>query len=85
MQIEVEQKKDGSPESAKSSKEKDEKKGKTSKHSKINTQNADAGKDDYIHVRAKRGQATNSHSLAERVCALFLHFSSSVYICFNCL
>ncbi|XP_039116936.1 transcription factor bHLH74-like isoform X1 [Dioscorea cayenensis subsp. rotundata] len=65
--IEVEQKKDGSPESAKSSKEKDEKKGKTSKHSKINTQNADAGKDDYIHVRAKRGQATNSHSLAERV------------------
>ncbi|CAD5179287.1 unnamed protein product [Musa acuminata subsp. malaccensis] len=26
-----------------------------------------ASKDDYIHVRAKRGQATNSHSLAERI------------------
>lgn len=29
---------------------------------------ADGAKDrDYIHVRARRGQATNSHSLAERV------------------
>jgi len=29
----------------------------------------DAGtnREDYVHVRAKRGQATNSHSLAERV------------------
>ncbi|KAK8926382.1 Transcription factor bHLH49 [Platanthera zijinensis] len=27
----------------------------------------EAGKEDYIHVRARRGQATNSHSLAERV------------------
>ncbi|XP_062210447.1 transcription factor bHLH137-like isoform X2 [Phragmites australis] len=27
---------------------------------------ADANTDDYVHVRAKRGQATNSHSLAER-------------------
>ncbi|KAJ6839365.1 transcription factor bHLH74-like isoform X3 [Iris pallida] len=27
----------------------------------------ESGKEDYIHVRAKRGQATNSHSLAERV------------------
>ncbi|KAG6491198.1 transcription factor bHLH76-like isoform X2 [Zingiber officinale] len=26
-----------------------------------------AAKEDYIHVRARRGQATNSHSLAERV------------------
>lgn len=37
---------------------------------------------DYIHVRARRGQATDSHSLAERVCLThsfafcsFLHFS----------
>ncbi|KAJ0963360.1 hypothetical protein J5N97_028482 [Dioscorea zingiberensis] len=61
-------KKNGSPDSTKSSKEKDEKKAKTSKHGKEeNTQNADTSKDDYIHVRAKRGQATNSHSLAERV------------------
>nr|QDH09010.1 transcription factor bHLH49-like isoform X3 [Cymbidium sinense] len=27
----------------------------------------EAPKEDYIHVRARRGQATNSHSLAERV------------------
>lgn len=27
----------------------------------------EAHKEDYIHVRARRGQATNSHSLAERV------------------
>lgn len=25
-------------------------------------------KPNYIHVRARRGQATDSHSLAERVC-----------------
>ncbi|XP_068655729.1 transcription factor bHLH49-like [Aristolochia californica] len=31
------------------------------------SQNGDAPKEDYIHVRARRGQATNSHSLAERV------------------
>lgn len=29
---------------------------------------------DYIHVRARRGQATDSHSLAERVNALFYAF-----------
>lgn len=29
--------------------------------------NAGAPKEEYIHVRARRGQATNSHSLAERV------------------
>lgn len=27
---------------------------------------------DYIHVRARRGQATDSHSLAERVSIFFL-------------
>lgn len=37
------------------------------KHSKDSYQNSDAPKQDYIHVRARRGQATNSHSLAERV------------------
>lgn len=30
-------------------------------------ESSDTPKDDYIHVRARRGQATNSHSLAERV------------------
>lgn len=28
----------------------------------------------YIHVRARRGQATDSHSLAERVFVLFFFF-----------
>lgn len=41
----------------------------SSKNSKV-SENADVSKDDYIHVRAKRGKATNSHSLAERVGAL---------------
>ncbi|XP_074586609.1 uncharacterized protein LOC141842297 [Curcuma longa] len=39
----------------------------SSKHNKVSENNADISKDDHIHVRAKRGQATNSHSLAERV------------------
>ena len=32
-----------------------------------NPQSADPPKQDFIHVRARRGQATDSHSLAERV------------------
>ncbi|XXG56328.1 hypothetical protein AAC387_Pa03g3765 [Persea americana] len=32
-----------------------------------NAQPSEAQKQDYIHVRARRGQATDSHSLAERV------------------
>ncbi|XP_074558187.1 transcription factor bHLH76-like [Curcuma longa] len=38
----------------------------SSKNGRV-SENADASKDDSIHVRAKRGQATNIHSLAERV------------------
>lgn len=34
--------------------------------SEQNTQPVEAPKQDYIHVRARRGQATDSHSLAER-------------------
>ncbi|KAL2905216.1 Transcription factor bHLH49 [Bienertia sinuspersici] len=37
------------------------------KHVKQNPQASDSPKEEYIHVRARRGQATNSHSLAERV------------------
>ncbi|PIA63335.1 hypothetical protein AQUCO_00200983v1 [Aquilegia coerulea] len=37
------------------------------KHGKDVSQASDAPKEDYIHIRARRGQATNSHSLAERV------------------
>ncbi|WVZ60428.1 hypothetical protein U9M48_010450 [Paspalum notatum var. saurae] len=35
--------------------------------SKEDSSDGDGTKDDYVHVRAKRGQATNSHSLAERL------------------
>ncbi|XP_073131394.1 transcription factor bHLH49-like [Henckelia pumila] len=37
------------------------------KHCKQGSQGSDLPKEGYIHVRARRGQATNSHSLAERV------------------
>lgn len=37
------------------------------KNSKQKSQSSDPPKEEYIHVRARRGQATNSHSLAERV------------------
>ena len=39
------------------------------KEVKDSSTSGDAPKEDYVHVRAKRGQATNSHSLAERVCS----------------
>ncbi|KAK6921847.1 Myc-type, basic helix-loop-helix (bHLH) domain [Dillenia turbinata] len=37
------------------------------KNGKQGYQTSENPKEDYIHVRARRGQATNSHSLAERV------------------
>ncbi|XP_019458205.1 PREDICTED: transcription factor bHLH74-like isoform X2 [Lupinus angustifolius] len=37
------------------------------KQANENSQSGEAPKDTFIHVRARRGQATNSHSLAERV------------------
>lgn len=41
------------------------------KHVEQNTQTPpEPPKQDYIHVRARRGQATDSHSLAERVTSL---------------
>lgn len=41
--------------------------GKATKNGKNSSRNLDSNEKDYIHVRARRGQATNSHSLAERV------------------
>ena len=38
-----------------------------SKSAEQNTKPPEPPKVDYIHVRARRGQATDSHSLAERV------------------
>ncbi|XP_065860925.1 transcription factor BHLH089 [Euphorbia lathyris] len=40
--------------------------GSSGKHVEQNTQTLEPPKQDYIHVRARRGQATDSHSLAER-------------------
>ncbi|KAF3651723.1 Transcription factor bHLH63 [Capsicum annuum] len=37
------------------------------KNGKQGSQLSDPTKEEYIHVRARRGQATNSHSLAERI------------------
>ncbi|KAI4357943.1 hypothetical protein L6164_001857 [Bauhinia variegata] len=39
----------------------------TGKNAKEGSKASDQPKEEYIHVRARRGQATNSHSLAERV------------------
>lgn len=48
------------------SKEMEENSGNDSKPFERNAQPSEAPKQDYIHVRARRGQATDSHSLAER-------------------
>ncbi|KAJ9554144.1 hypothetical protein OSB04_018189 [Centaurea solstitialis] len=56
---EVQQKGDNNPNSAANKS--------SGKHGKQVSQSSDAQKEEYIHVRARRGQATNSHSLAERV------------------
>lgn len=42
--------------------------------SKDNSKVSEVQKRDYIHVRARRGQATDSHSLAERVSYSFSIF-----------
>lgn len=43
---------------------------------KENSESEEAPKDNFIHVRARRGQATNSHSLAERVTITYHHLMS---------
>lgn len=40
---------------------------------------AELPKQDYIHVRARRGQATDSHSLAERVCLSRFHLADRFF------
>ncbi|KAG5062917.1 hypothetical protein JHK85_004100 [Glycine max] len=42
------------------------------KNAKLGSQASDPPKEEYIHVRARRGQATNSHSLAERFLSMKL-------------
>jgi hypothetical protein len=46
--------------------------GSSQSESKEDSSEGDGTKEDYVHVRAKRGQATNSHILAERVSCLLL-------------
>ncbi|XP_065000082.1 transcription factor bHLH76-like [Musa acuminata AAA Group] len=54
--------------STETTKDNTETKFKSYKHSGKNAKdNSEAAKEGYVHVRAQRGQATNSHSLAERV------------------
>ncbi|XP_071737631.1 transcription factor bHLH74-like isoform X1 [Rutidosis leptorrhynchoides] len=72
MNVERDEKNDGSGDNKSS--EKDEKKQRIDSRGKqigkqaVKDTSDNSGKDNsYIHVRAKRGQATNSHSLAERV------------------
>lgn len=70
--MELDQGKGASPLSVENTKESFEtKKSSAVSNSKSSGKNAkdgaDGAKEDYIHVRARRGQATNSHSLAERV------------------
>ncbi|KAI4316582.1 hypothetical protein L6164_024551 [Bauhinia variegata] len=80
MNAEEEALKDSSAKTSEVVKEKDEKKPKnelsssvdlrgkqSGKQAKDNSQSGEATKENFIHVRARRGQATNSHSLAERV------------------
>ncbi|XP_019174884.1 PREDICTED: transcription factor bHLH74-like isoform X1 [Ipomoea nil] len=77
--VEREQPKDPLGDNSECSKE-DEKKHKTEQNNSSSLRSKQAGKqvkdtsssgeppkENYVHVRAKRGQATNSHSLAERV------------------
>lgn len=45
------------------------------RQSKENSKPPEPPKQDYIHVRARRGQATDSHSLAERVRSKQISFS----------
>ncbi|XP_059279471.1 transcription factor bHLH74-like [Lycium ferocissimum] len=79
--VEGELQKAPSRDSSDCSKEQDGKRLKTDRNNSSNLRSKQAGKqvikddsdggenpkDNYVHVRAKRGQATNSHSLAERV------------------
>jgi len=40
-------------------------------------------KQDYIHVRARRGQATDSHSLAERVSDCYIFCFDYSHMCYS--
>lgn len=54
------------------------------KASENNSKLSEPPKQDYIHVRARRGQATDSHSLAERVIRLN-HLNLQLLLISHCL
>lgn len=70
-EMELNQIQDAAKEDVSKRKKKEERSGSTAgaakPSGKYSKEGEEAGKEDYIHVRARRGQATNSHSLAERV------------------
>lgn len=91
--VEGEQHKDLSGNSSECSKEQDEMKHKmeqststnlrskrAGKQAKENSNSGEPSKETYIHVRAKRGQATDSHSVAERVRLLNFSFDLEVLL-----
>lgn len=51
--------------------------------SKENSKVSEVQKPDYIHVRARRGQATDSHSLAERVSRKLKHIFQIILVLCN--
>lgn len=55
----------------------------SAKHAKQNKKATEESKQDYIHVRARRGQATDSHSLAERVSRALPFFFSCFQVLFS--
>ncbi|AQK63174.1 transcription factor bHLH49 isoform X1 [Zea mays] len=57
----------GSPQPERNSVEEGNRKISPKMQSKEDSSDGDGTKEDYVHIRAKRGQATNSHSLAERL------------------
>ncbi|KAL6843621.1 hypothetical protein ACP4OV_026683 [Aristida adscensionis] len=58
---------EGSSQQERNSMEEGNRKNSTKTQSKEDSSDGDGTKEDYVHIRAKRGQATNSHSLAERL------------------
>ncbi|PWZ20584.1 Transcription factor bHLH49 [Zea mays] len=58
---------EGSPQPERNSVEEGNRKISPKMQSKEDSSDGDGTKEDYVHIRAKRGQATNSHSLAERL------------------
>lgn len=60
-------------------KEEEEEKKKQKADKEVEKKGPEEAPKGYIHVRARRGQATDSHSLAERVYSLMLLFTNQFF------